>query len=64
MITFQLRRAQGGRRLAQAGGTRFSMSSVVRTTTGIAISASATQPAQAEKWPMRHDHHARRRTGR
>ena len=30
-------------------GTRFSMSSVVRTITGIMMIASATDPAQAEK---------------
>ena len=34
-------------------GTRFSMSSVVRTVTGMAMIASATAPAIAEKWPMR-----------
>ena len=34
-------------------GTRFSMSSVVRTVTGIAMIASANAPASAEKWPMR-----------
>ena len=34
-------------------GTRFSMSSVVRTVTGIAMIASATAPAIAEKCPMR-----------
>ena len=32
-------------------GTRCSMFSVVRTTTGIAISASANEPAQPEKCP-------------
>ena len=32
-------------------GTRFSMSSVVRTTTGSTMIASASAPAQAEKWP-------------
>ena len=34
-------------------GTRFSMSSVVRTVTGMAMMASATAPASAEKCPMR-----------
>ena len=33
-------------------GTRISMSSVVRTTTGITMTASATAPAQPEKWPI------------
>ena len=33
-------------------GTRRSMFSVVRTTTGIAISESAKLPAKPEKWPM------------
>src|ERR1700722_19747525 len=33
-------------------GTRFSMSSVVRTMTGIMMIASATEPAHAEKWPI------------
>ena len=33
-------------------GTRISMSSVVRTTTGITITASATAPAQPEKCPI------------
>ena len=28
------------------------MSSVVRTTTGTTMIASATEPAQAEKWPI------------
>ena len=28
------------------------MSSVVRTTTGTTMIASATAPAQAEKWPI------------
>ncbi len=32
-------------------GTRLSMFSVVRTTTGTAISPSAIDPAQPEKWP-------------
>ena len=32
-------------------GTSCSMFSVVRTTTGIAISPSAAEPAQPEKWP-------------
>ena len=36
-----------------AFGTRFSMSSVVRTTTGMTMIASAIAPAQAEKCPMR-----------
>ena len=34
-------------------GTRFSMSSVVRSVTGIAITPRATAPASAEKWPRR-----------
>ena len=34
-------------------GTRFSMSSVVRKVTGIAITASDSAPASAEKCPMR-----------
>ena len=34
-------------------GTRLSMSSVVRTVTGMAMIASATAPAMAEKCPMR-----------
>ena len=33
-------------------GTRFSMSSVVRTTTGTTITASATRAGEAEKWPI------------
>ena len=33
-------------------GTSISMSSVVRTTTGITITASATAPAMPEKWPI------------
>ena len=33
-------------------GTSISMSSVVRTTTGMTITASATAPAQPEKWPI------------
>ena len=33
-------------------GTSDSMSSVVRTTTGITSTASATAPAQPEKWPI------------
>ena len=37
-------------------GTSSSMSSVVRMTTGMTRMASATPPAQAEKWPMRDDH--------
>ncbi len=28
------------------------MSSVVRTTTGMTMTASATAPAQPEKWPI------------
>ena len=32
-------------------GTRLSMSSVVRTTIGAAMIASATPPASPEKWP-------------
>ncbi len=43
---------------------RISMSSVVRTTTGITITASATAPAQPEKCPIGADHDSRRRTGR
>ena len=35
-----------------AFGTSVSMSSVVRTTTGMTITASATPPAQPEKWPI------------
>src|SRR5437870_11240366 len=34
-------------------GTRVSISSVVRTVTGMAMIASATAPASAEKCPMR-----------
>ena len=34
-------------------GTSSSMSSVVRATTGITSSASASDPAMPEKWPMR-----------
>jgi len=34
-------------------GTRFNMSSVVRTITGMAMMPSATAPAMAEKCPMR-----------
>ena len=41
--------AAASRRLA---GTRFSMSSVVRTTTGMTMTARAIAPAQAEKCPM------------
>ena len=37
----------------KALGTRSSMSSVVRTTTGSTMIASATDPARAEKCPMR-----------
>ena len=33
-------------------GTSISMSSVVRTTTGMTITASATAPAKPEKWPI------------
>ena len=33
-------------------GTRRSMSSVVRTTTGITMMASAAVPAMPEKWPI------------
>ena len=33
-------------------GTSSSMSSVVRTTTGMTITASATAPAKPEKWPI------------
>ena len=33
-------------------GTRFSMSSVVRTTTGMTSTASATPPAMPEKCPI------------
>ena len=33
-------------------GTSSSMSSVVRTTTGMTITASATAPASPEKWPI------------
>ncbi len=33
-------------------GTSVSMSSVVRTTTGMTMTASATAPASPEKWPM------------
>ena len=32
-------------------GTRLSMSSVVRTMIGVAITASAMPPAMPEKWP-------------
>ena len=35
-----------------AFGTSVSMSSVVRTTTGMTSTASATPPAQPEKCPM------------
>ena len=45
-------------------GTRCSMSSVVRTTTGMAISASATTPAQPEKPPDVRHAAGHRRTGR
>jgi hypothetical protein len=37
-------------------GTSISMSSVVRTTTGMTMTASATAPASPEKWPIRGDH--------
>ncbi len=33
-------------------GTRISIFSVVRTTTGITITVSDSAPAQAEKWPI------------
>ena len=33
-------------------GTKVSISSVVRTTTGTTITASETAPAQPEKWPI------------
>ena len=33
-------------------GTSSSMSSVVRATMGVTISASAIEPASAEKWPI------------
>ena len=45
-------------------GTSRSISSVVRTTTGSTISASASAPAQPEKCPHVRDAPARRRTGR
>ena len=46
------RHAERGRGLAQLVRHQGSMSSVVRTTTGMTMIASATAPAQPEKWPI------------
>ena len=52
MITFQRGAPSAAAASRRPFGTRFSMSSVVRTTTGTTRIASATEPAQAEKWPI------------
>ena len=49
MIIFARGRPSAAAASRSVSGTRFSMSSVVRTTTGITMIASATAPAQAEK---------------
>ena len=48
-ITFHIGAPSANAASRRLLGTRCSMFSVVRTTTGIAISASATEPAQPEK---------------
>ena len=50
-ITFHIGAPSATAASRKLAGTRCSMFSVVRTTTGIAISASANEPAQPEKWP-------------
>ena len=52
MITFHMGAPSAAAASRRPFGTRFSMSSVVRTTTGRTMMASATTPAQAEKCPI------------
>ncbi len=50
-ITFHIGAPSATAASRRLAGTRCSMFSVVRTTTGTAISASANEPAQPEKCP-------------
>ena len=56
MIILRTRQAERGRRLAQRVGHECSMSSVVRTTTGITITASATRAGPAGEMAHRRHH--------